>query len=78
MRTVTLYTRPGCHLCDEAQALLRRAARGLDVTVAEVNIDEDPALRARYGERVPVLATETGELDWPFSEAEARRLLGGR
>ena len=52
---VTLYTRPGCHLCDEAKAqiapLLRRAGGRLQ----EVNIDADEILRARYNVDVPVL-----------------------
>ena len=57
MRAVTLYTRPGCHLCDEA----REAILGLrDVVppfeLGEVNIDEDDGLLARYLERIPVVA----------------------
>jgi hypothetical protein len=41
-RDVTLYTRPGCHLCDEAQ-------------LREVNIDADPVLKDRYGWDIPVI-----------------------
>jgi hypothetical protein len=56
---VTLYTRPGCHLCDEA----REAILGLrDVVppfeLGEVNIDEDDGLLARYLERIPVVAVD--------------------
>ena len=59
MRAVTLYTRPGCHLCDEA----REAILGLrDVVppfeLGEVNIDEDDGLLARYLERIPVVAVD--------------------
>jgi glutaredoxin len=75
MTTITLYTRPGCHLCEEARALLLRAGRGLTVTIDEVNIDTDAALRARYDARVPVAAIGGHELDWPFTEAQARRLI---
>ncbi|HZG53517.1 MAG TPA: glutaredoxin family protein [Pyrinomonadaceae bacterium] len=52
---VTLYTRPGCHLCDEAkQAML--AARCADLyTLEEINIDRDPELARRYGWDVPVV-----------------------
>lgn len=78
MVTVTLYTRPGCHLCHEARALLQRAGRGLSVTVAEVNIDADPALHERYDVRVPVVAVAGHELDWPFTDAQVRRLLQER
>ena len=52
---VTLYTRPGCHLCEKAKAdilpLLRRAGASL----REVNIDADPVLRDRYNLDVPVI-----------------------
>jgi glutaredoxin len=48
---VILYTRLGCHLCDDALELLRR--HGL--TPREVDIDADPELRAKYNECVPVV-----------------------
>jgi hypothetical protein len=59
MRAVTLYTRPGCHLCDQA----REAILGLRGVVApfeldEVNIDEDDGLLARYLERIPVVLVD--------------------
>lgn len=75
MRTVTLYTRPGCHLCEEARTLLARAGRGLDVTPVEVNIEDDPALQERYDVRVPVAVVGGRELDWPFTERQARQAL---
>lgn len=52
---VRLYTRPGCHLCEEAKREIR-AARAADAyTFEEVNIDTDPALVARYGWEIPVV-----------------------
>lgn len=51
MPSVTLYTRQGCHLCDDAHALLVR--HGLRPQL--VDIDADPALRERYSECVPVV-----------------------
>lgn len=52
---VTLYTRPGCHLCDEAkQAILAANCRD-SYTLQEVNIDLDPALARRYGWDIPVV-----------------------
>jgi glutaredoxin-like protein DUF836 len=59
VRAVTLYTRPGCHLCDEA----REAILGLRGVVppfelGEVDIDEDDGLLARYLERIPVVAVD--------------------
>jgi glutaredoxin len=52
---VTLYTRPGCHLCDEAKAQITPLLRAAGVALREVNIDDDPALRAQYGFDVPVI-----------------------
>jgi glutaredoxin len=54
---VTLYTRPGCHLCDQA----REAIEGLrgelpPFELSEIDIDEDERLLARYLERIPVVA----------------------
>ena len=75
-RTVTLFTRPGCHLCEQARDLLRQAARGTAIAVCEVNIDADPTLRERYGVRVPVALIDDRELAWPFSLLDVRRALG--
>ena len=62
---VVLYTRAGCHLCDEAKAVIRRAQALLSQGVGgqadapfafrEVDIDLDPELRQRYNEEVPVV-----------------------
>jgi glutaredoxin len=76
MLTVTLYTRPGCHLCEQAHEILRTAARGLDVQLRLVNIDDDLALAQRYGERVPVAAINGIDvLEWPFTLAQAQRII---
>ncbi|QWF18279.1 glutaredoxin family protein [Lysobacter capsici] len=66
---LTLFQRDDCHLCDLALAVLARArAPEFD----SVFIDDDEALEARYGERVPVLRDEGRgmELDWPFDAAQ--------
>jgi glutaredoxin len=54
-REVTLYTRPGCHLCEEAKAAIMPLLREFGGSFREVNIDGDPALRERYGWDVPVI-----------------------
>ena len=54
-REVTLYTRPGCHLCEDAKAAMTPLLREFGATLREVNIDEDAALRERYGWDVPVI-----------------------
>jgi len=54
-REVTLYTRPGCHLCEEAKAAIAPLLREFGASFREVNIDEDSVLRERYGWDVPVI-----------------------
>jgi glutaredoxin len=54
-REVTLYTRPGCHLCEEAKAAIAPLLREYGASFREVNIDEDSVLRERYGWDVPVI-----------------------
>ena len=58
MSEVTLYGKPGCHLCDEARAALA----GLDVDVREVDVSSDPGLHAEYGERIPVVVVNGREV----------------
>lgn len=54
-REVTLYTRPGCHLCDEARTAMAPLLREFGAALREVDIDQDPALRERYTNDVPVI-----------------------
>ena len=70
-----LYQRDTCHLCDIALAVLADA-RAPDFE--SVFIDDDAALEARYGLRVPVLrdADRDIELDWPFDAETLREFLG--
>lgn len=72
---LTLFRRPGCHLCDlAAESLL---AAGVAV-VDEVELGWEGALAERYGERIPVLRREDSgaELDWPFDAHAIRGLIG--
>jgi glutaredoxin len=78
VRTVTLYSRPGCHLCEEAKATLHRLqAERAAFEVDEINIEADDALHARYLERIPVIALDGEELFDFFVDEEAlmRRIL---
>jgi glutaredoxin len=53
---VTLYGRPGCHLCDEARAGLERLrGDGLEFTFREIDIESDPGLHRRLLELIPVV-----------------------
>lgn len=79
-RTVTVYTREECHLCEEAIATIRRVADDVatDVEVELVDVDEDPDLREQYGERVPyVLVDGNPAFKYRVDEAALRSKLGG-
>ncbi len=77
MTTVTLYSRPGCHLCEEARTILERMRESTPFEVDEINIEADDALHVRYLERIPVIAVDGEELSEYFVDEEAliRRIL---
>ena len=52
---VTLYTRPGCHLCEDAKSAIAPLLKEFGATLREVNIDRDGELAVRYGLDIPVL-----------------------
>jgi glutaredoxin len=54
-REVTLYTRPGCHLCAEAKSAIAPLLREFGAALWEINIESDPVLMERYGWDVPVI-----------------------
>ncbi|MGA9771949.1 MAG: glutaredoxin family protein [Blastocatellia bacterium] len=53
--TVILYTRPGCHLCEEAKAAMRASGCKDEFVLKEINIDEDPVLHDKYKYDIPVI-----------------------
>ena len=55
---LTLYSRPGCHLCDEMKAVVARVATAVPLALEEIDISTDPALEARYGLEIPVLLVD--------------------
>jgi glutaredoxin len=69
VKTVTLFTRPGCHLCDEAREAILAMRADVPFELSEVNIDQDRVLLARYLERIPVVTVD-GEV---VSELEFER-----
>jgi glutaredoxin len=78
LREVTLYGRPGCHLCDDARAVLERIRAELPFSLHERDIEQDEALHRSYLERIPVIALDGEELfDFFVDEAELRRRLAG-
>ncbi len=55
MTQLTVYTRPGCHLCDDLKETLRRVRRHQAFDLREVDISRDPGLERRYRHDIPVL-----------------------
>ncbi len=71
-RRLVLYTRPGCHLCDDARAALKRVGEPFD----EVNIETDDALHAAYLERIPVVTLDGAAIsDYFVDEGVLRERL---
>jgi hypothetical protein len=62
MPTVTLYTKPDCHLCDVAHEVLEEVREDFTFDIERVDISEDRGLRKRYGVRIPVVAVDGVEL----------------
>ena len=52
---VDIYSRPACHLCDEAKEVIERVRGRVPFVVRVVNIEEDPALEKAYGTEIPVV-----------------------
>ena len=52
---VEIYSKPGCHLCDDAKAVLQRLQRRHRFTLREVNIAADEKLLAEFGTRIPLV-----------------------
>lgn len=81
-QALLLYTTVGCHLCEQAEAVLQAVAADGAVDRAasdwtSVEISDDPALVAAYGLRIPVirLQGQDEDLGWPFDEAAVRDYL---
>jgi glutaredoxin len=68
---LTLYGRPGCHLCDDARAALERVRAARPFRLVEIDIESDDALLARYLERIPVVALDGEELFELFVDEQA-------
>jgi glutaredoxin len=71
---VTLYTRPGCHLCDDAREVVAAVCAELGESFTEVDINDDPGLTRRYGEEIPVTLVDGVQHD--YWRVDAARLAG--
>jgi len=76
-RRVTLYTKKGCHLCEEAKELLLGLQREYDLAIAEVDIESDKGLEEIYGSLIPVVALEGGRtFHSEITESQLLQALG--
>jgi hypothetical protein len=78
---LTIFSKPGCHLCDDMKAVVERVIRasGLPITVDQIDITTDPDLEARYGMEIPVLLVDGRKAaKYRITDAELRRLLATR
>jgi hypothetical protein len=78
---LTLYSRPGCHLCEVMKAVVERVLPvvGTAVTVEEIDISTDPELEARYGLEIPVMLLDGRKVaKYRVSDDELTRMLRER
>ena len=80
VRRITLITKPGCHLCDDARAVVEKVAAETGAEVEEINMLEHPDLVAKYAEQIPVTLVDGKQHDyWRVDEDRLRRAVtGGR
>jgi glutaredoxin len=52
---IDIYSRPGCHLCDEAKEIVERVRQRHSFALRVINIEEDSALETAYGTEIPVV-----------------------
>ncbi|WP_141015295.1 glutaredoxin family protein [Nocardioides sambongensis] len=73
---VTVYSRPGCHLCEDAIQVVATVCAELGESYREVSIEGDPALEERYGHEIPVTLVDGAQHDfWRVDPGRLRRAL---
>ena len=76
MSRVTLYGKPGCHLCDDAREVVAAVCADLGIGWDEVDITTDAELGRRFGEQIPVTMVDGRQHDfWRVDEARLRAAL---
>ena len=74
---VRLYSKPGCHLCDDARAVVERVCADLGTSYDEVDITTSAELMNAYADQIPVTIVDGKQHDfWRVDEARLRRALG--
>lgn len=75
-RVVTLIRKQGCHLCDDAQAVIEKVCAEVGASWEERDIDADPELHRKYWEQIPVVLVDGAQHDfWRVKEERLRRAL---
>jgi glutaredoxin len=77
---LTIYSKPGCHLCDEMKAVVKRTIDGRnEISLDEIDISNDSALLALYEQEIPVLMIDGKKAaKYRTTETELRQQLDGR
>jgi glutaredoxin len=81
MIALTLYSRPGCHLCDEMKAVIARVTGeyAIGISLEEIDISTDADLESRYGTDIPVLLLNGRKVaKYRVTEGELARVLRAR
>ncbi len=73
---ITLYSRQGCHLCDQAREVIERVCAQTGTSYVEIDIDADAGLREHFSEEVPVTYVDGRQHDfWRVDEERLRAAL---
>ena len=64
MRQVQIYSRHGCHLCEDALSTLKLLQKELNFEIEEIFIDGDPDLEKKFGHQVPVIQIDHKQHDF--------------
>ena len=76
MKELVLYSKPGCHLCDEMKRVVERVRQQTAFALREIDVSVDPELMERYGEEIPVLFVDDRKaFKYRVTERELRRRL---
>ncbi|MZD09019.1 glutaredoxin family protein [Streptomyces sp. SID5785] len=75
-RVVTLIGKPGCHLCDDAQAVIEKVCAEVGASWEKKDIEQDAELHRLYWEQIPVVLVDGAQHDfWRVQEERLRRAL---
>ena len=73
---IDIYSRPGCHLCDEAKVVIERVRRRYQFDLRVINVEDDPALESAYGMEIPVVFINGNKaFKYRVNEAELEKRL---